>query len=120
MKPTAYLVNTARGLLVDEDALYHALTENWIAGAALDVLLVEPADPRHPLLQLENVIVTPHAAFYSEESIVDVRYRAASNVAQVLRGEVPSNLVNPAVLSQSNCRLAEHRLSLGGTLGEPR
>ena len=108
MKPTAYLVNTARGLLVDEDALFHALTQGWIAGAALDVLAVEPALPAHPLLGLDNVIVTPHAAFYSEEAIADVQRQAAEHVAQVLRGEMPSNIVNPAVVSEPTFRLTRY------------
>jgi D-3-phosphoglycerate dehydrogenase len=108
MKPTAYLVNTARGALVDEDALFLALTEGWIAGAALDVLAVEPAPSSHPLLGLDNVIVTPHAAFYSEEAIADVQRQAASHVAQALRGEMPSNVVNPAVVSEPTFRLGRH------------
>jgi phosphogluconate 2-dehydrogenase len=66
---------------------------------------VEPPDPASPLLSLDNVIVTPHVAFASAASIEDLRARAAERVVQVLRGEVPSNLVNPAVLSQPNCRL---------------
>jgi len=105
MKPAAYLINTARGAIVDEAALVRALREGWIAGAALDVLAAEPPDPANPLLALDNVIVTPHVAFASAASIEDLRARAAERVVQVLRGEVPPNLVNPAVLSQSNCRL---------------
>jgi D-3-phosphoglycerate dehydrogenase len=105
MKPSAYLINTARGAVIDETALVQALTEGWIAGAALDVLTQEPPDPANPLLTLENVIFTPHAAFYSEAAIADVERKAAEHVAQALRGEVPTNVVNPAVLRQSNCRL---------------
>lgn len=107
MKPTAYLINTARGAIVDEDALYQALREGWIAGAALDVLSQEPPSPDHPLLGLDNVIVTPHAAFYSQEAIADLQTRAARHVAQALTGEVPDHVVNPAVLAQVNCRLQE-------------
>jgi D-3-phosphoglycerate dehydrogenase / 2-oxoglutarate reductase len=105
MKPTAYLINTARGAVIDEDALLRALSERWIAGAALDVLSEEPPDPDHPLLSLDNVIITPHAAFYSETSIHELAYKAALHVVQALRGERPDNIVNPEVLSQENCRL---------------
>ena len=106
MKPTAWLVNTARGALVDEEALHRALAEGTIAGAALDVLVDEPPAPGHPLLAVENVIVTPHAAFYSEESIAEVATKAAQNVAAVLRGEVPATIVNPEVTARANFRIA--------------
>jgi D-3-phosphoglycerate dehydrogenase len=105
MKPTAYLINTSRGAVIDEAALEHALRMGWIAGAALDVLVQEPAAAGHPLLALDNVIVTPHAAFYSEAAIEDLQQRASAQVAQVLRGDRPANLVNPAVLERPNCRL---------------
>lgn len=109
MKPAAYLINTARGAIVDEVALVRALQEGWIAGAALDVLPAEPPDSSNPLLALDNVIVTPHVAFASASSIEDLRARAAEHVVQVLRGEVPANLVNPAVLAQPHCRLRPAR-----------
>ena len=105
MKPTAYLLNTSRGAIIDEQALYKALTEGWIAGAALDVMVQEPATSANPLLGLKNVIATPHAAFYSEEAVAELQEKAALHVVQALRGEVPTNVVNPAVLSQANCRL---------------
>ncbi len=105
MKPTAVLINTARGAIVDEDALLQALREGWIAGAALDVLSQEPPPPDHPLLALENVIVTPHAAFYSETAIEELARKAAQNVVQVLQGRVPASIVNPEVLEQGNCRM---------------
>jgi D-3-phosphoglycerate dehydrogenase len=105
MKPTAYLINTSRGAIIDEGALHQALVEGWIAGAALDVLAQEPPDPDNPLLRLDNAIITPHAAFYSETAIDELEAKAAGRVAQVLRGERPSNIVNPAVLQQDNCRL---------------
>jgi D-3-phosphoglycerate dehydrogenase / 2-oxoglutarate reductase len=104
MKPTATLINTARGPIVDEAALVRALTEGWIAAAAVDVLEREPPDPSHPLLALDNAIVTPHVAFASEAAVTDLRTRAAEQVARVLRGERPANLINPVVLSQPNCR----------------
>lgn len=107
MKPTAYLINTSRGALIDEAALRTALTEGWIAGAALDVLAQEPPDPAHPLLALDNVIATPHAAFYSEASTADLARKAATQAAAVLRGETPPNLVNPAVLDRANYRAGQ-------------
>jgi D-3-phosphoglycerate dehydrogenase len=105
MKPTAYLINTSRGALVDEDALERALREGWIAGAGLDVLAQEPARPDHPLLGLDNAIVTPHAGFYSEPAIEELATKAARNVATVLRGAVPATLVNPEVLEHPAYRL---------------
>lgn len=106
MKPTAALINTSRGAIVNETALVRALAEGWIAAAALDVLVQEPPVPNHPLLTFDNVIVTPHVAFASEDAVADLRARAAENVARVLCGEMPSNIVNPSVLSQPNCRFA--------------
>ncbi len=85
MKETAYLINTSRGLLVDEDALFIALKEKWISGAALDVLTNEKEiNSNHPLLKLENIILTPHMAFYSEESIKDLRFKAVNEVVRAL------------------------------------
>jgi D-3-phosphoglycerate dehydrogenase len=104
MKPTAYLINTSRGALVDEAALYRALTEGWIAGAALDVLAEEPPDPAHPLLALDNAIVTPHVGFSSAASVADLQRRAAEHAAQVLRGELPRHVVNPEVTRRPNYR----------------
>ncbi len=98
MKPTAYLVNTSRGPVVDQKALTRALQEGWIAGAGLDVLEKEPPDPDDPILGLDNVVLTPHFASYTEEAYVEVREKAARQVVQVLRGEVPSYLVNREVL----------------------
>jgi D-3-phosphoglycerate dehydrogenase len=106
MQSSAYLINTSRGALIDEAALERALSEGWIAGAALDVLAEEPARPGHPLLALANVIATPHAAFYSEPAIAELATKAARNVACVLRGEVPATVVNPAVLELPAYRLA--------------
>lgn len=111
MKPSAYLINTARGGLIDEAALIRAVREGWIAGAGLDVLTQEPPDPDNPLLSLDNVLVTPHAAFYSEMSIPELAYKAALHVAQALGGETPDNIVNPTVLEQENCRLSLNELN---------
>jgi D-3-phosphoglycerate dehydrogenase / 2-oxoglutarate reductase len=106
MKPSAFLINTARGALIDQDALVRALREGWIAGAGLDVLAPEPPDPADPLLALENAIVTPHASFYSEEATADLQRRGAGNVRAVLGGEVPDTVVNREVLDRPDLRMA--------------
>ena len=98
MKPTAYLINTARGAVVDEAALAAALTQGRLAGAALDVQQREPCDLSQPPFNDPRVIVTPHAAFVSEESLADLRRRTAQQVVDRLHGRVPPNVVNPSVL----------------------
>ena len=105
MKPTAYLINTARGAIIDENALRKALDQGWLAGAALDVLSQEPSSANHPLLNRDDVLITPHAAFYSSTAIEELARKAAQRVAQTLRGETPSHIVNPHVLTNTNCRL---------------
>lgn len=100
MKPTAYLVNTSRGPVVDEKALYNALKEGWIAGAALDVHENEPIDPKNSLLGLNNIIVTPHIASASVETRMKMAVIAATNCAAALKGKKPPNLMNPDVLSR--------------------
>ena len=104
MKPTAILINTARGGIVDTAALTAALRNAEITGAGLDVLETEPPDESEELLTLDNVVVTPHAAFMSEESILDLEVAAATCVVQVLTGKLPESVVNPSVLEQSNLR----------------
>jgi D-3-phosphoglycerate dehydrogenase len=94
MKPSAYLVNTARGALVVEAALLAAVRENRIAGAAIDVLRVEPPPAEHPFLHDDRIAVTPHSAWCSEESDQAVWEWAAGYVAAVLRGERPAAAVN--------------------------
>ena len=96
MKPTAYLINTARGALVDHDALVAALAEGRIAGAGLDTFAPEPLAPGDPLLASERALLTPHVAFYSEASVYEVRRRAAGSVAVALGGGRPADTVNPA------------------------
>lgn len=104
MKPTSFLINAARGPLIDEAALHDALKEGKIGGAGLDVL-VDAAPPIDaPLLQLENVIITPHVAFFSQEAVLELEERAAGEVVSVLQGQMPDNLVNTAVLSHPNPR----------------
>lgn len=94
MKPTAFLVNAARGPLIDEEALLAAVQGGKIAGAALDVLEVEPVAADHPFLKEERILLTPHAGWYSEESKIDVRVQGAEEVVRVLRGERPRAPVN--------------------------
>lgn len=98
MKPTAYLINTARGGLVDHEALAAALSNGEIAGAALDVQEPEPPDLSQPPYNDPRVIVTPHAAFCSEESLAELRRRAAEQVVDWLSGKRPEFVVNPEVL----------------------
>ena len=100
MKPTAYLINTARGPIVDEKALVKALEEGWIAGAGLDVLEEEPVKPDNPLTKFKNVIITPHMAFYSESVLSEIQRKTAENVRAVLKGEEPPYLVNKEVLKK--------------------
>jgi D-3-phosphoglycerate dehydrogenase len=99
MKPTAVIVNTARGGLIATDDLVRALKEGWIAGAALDVTEPEPLPLDHPIRHLPRVLLTPHAAWYSEEAEPELRRRAARTVVQALRGERPATLLNPEVCS---------------------
>jgi D-3-phosphoglycerate dehydrogenase len=89
MKPTAYLINAARGPIVDETALLDAVRNGMIAGAALDVLATEPPAPDHPLLHEPRVLITPHSAWYSEEAKIEMRRRAAEEVVRVLQGQPP-------------------------------
>jgi D-3-phosphoglycerate dehydrogenase len=98
MKPTAFVINAARGGIIDQDALVRALVAGWIAGAGLDVYVPERLPIDHQLLALPNVLLTPHVAFYSEESVADLQRLAAENVASVLQGRRPASVVNPAVL----------------------
>jgi D-3-phosphoglycerate dehydrogenase / 2-oxoglutarate reductase len=107
MKTTAILINTARGPIVDDRALYRALSEGWIAGAGLDDIEEEPAKVRdwraeNPLFGLNNVVITPHAAYYSEESIGTVRRFAAEEVVRVLTGQPPLSAVNAGELVEAH------------------
>lgn len=105
MKPTAHLINTARGSIVDEAALAQALDEGHLAGAALDVLSQEPPSTS-PLFGRDNVILTPHMSFYSAESLIDLQTKAAEEVVRVLAGEAPRNPLNPEALKSSRERSA--------------
>ena len=94
MKPTAILVNTSRGAVVDEQALIDALISKKINSAGLDVFWKEPLDPAHPLMKIENCVLTDHAGWYSEESIVELKIKTAENVRDVLAGKKPKSIVN--------------------------
>jgi D-3-phosphoglycerate dehydrogenase len=95
MKRGAFLINTSRGGIVDEEALLEALSSGHLAGAALDVLEKEPPEPENPLIKMENVIVTPHMAAHTKETLRKMAVTVAEDVVRVLRGERPLYLVNP-------------------------
>ncbi len=97
MKPTAILVNTARGAVVDTNALYRAVVEGWIAGAGLDVFEVEPVPLDHPLLSIDNVVLAPHIASASVATRTKMAMIAAGNLVQALAGSLPPDLVNGEV-----------------------
>jgi len=101
MKSSSFLVNTSRGAVVDEKALYEALREGQIAGAALDVLEEEPPGKDSPLLKLDNVIFTPHVAWYSESSLKELRAKAATDLVRVLEGKTPQGFVNRKMINES-------------------
>jgi len=98
MKNSAVLINTARGGIVNENALYKALKERWIAGAALDVYEKEPPKKDNPLFKLDNIIVTPHIAFFTKEAVHRMDMMIAQDVVNVLQGKKPKNIANPEVL----------------------
>jgi D-3-phosphoglycerate dehydrogenase len=105
MKPGAYLINCARGPIVDTDALVRALDARKIAGCALDTIDPEPLPNPHPLRGRDNVVVAPHAAWYSEEALVGLQAGAPNEVRRVLSGEWPVNVVNPAVRGKNRAGL---------------
>lgn len=94
MKPTAIFINTARGAVVNEADLIHALEKGEIAMAGIDVTETEPIPVGHPLLKLDNAVVTPHVAWYSEEAVQSLQLKAAQEAARVLMGQPPLNPVN--------------------------
>ena len=95
MKPSSYLINCARGPIVDEAALYAALRDGSIAGAGLDVMESAAPSPEHPMFALDNVIITPHVAFLSQQSVLELEVRTARATVDVLQGRMPEFLVNP-------------------------
>jgi D-3-phosphoglycerate dehydrogenase len=93
MKQTAFLINTARAEIVEEEALCKALKEKWIAGAAIDVFMREPPPPNSPLLNLDNVIVTPHLASYAKEALIRMDLMNAKDIERFFKGKQPKNAV---------------------------
>ena len=100
MKPTAYLVNTSRGPMVDHEALAEALRAKRIAGAGIDVYDKEPPEATYPLLHLPNAILTPHLAWYSEDAAWDIRYKILEDIDLALAGKPPRYCVNKDVLKK--------------------
>ncbi len=94
MKPTAFLINTSRGALINEKDLFDALSTGRLAGAGLDVLCTEPCSKDYSLLGLDNVIITPHTAFFSQESIQELREKIVADVIAVLAGKTPRYQIN--------------------------
>jgi phosphoglycerate dehydrogenase-like enzyme len=100
MKPTAYLINTARGAIVDEVALAAALREQRIAGAGIDVFGTEPVPVVHPFLQLDNVILSPHSVARTGECTSQAGLSCCRSVLAVFQGKAPPYIANPEVLSR--------------------
>lgn len=101
MKRTAFIINTARGPIIKEEDLIEALRKRYIAGAALDVTEKEPIDINNPLLKMDNVILTPHSAWYTEEAIETLQKMVGEEVVRVLSGNKPKNLVNKSLETQN-------------------
>lgn len=97
MKPSAFFLNVARGGIVDEGALYKALKERWIAGAAVDVLSKEPPEKDHPFFELDNIVITPHIAWNTKEAKEKARNQLKEIIVSIIHGQFPINVVNPEV-----------------------
>jgi phosphoglycerate dehydrogenase-like enzyme len=111
MKPSSFFINTARGPIVQHDALVRALREKWIAGAGIDVFPVEPPPTDDPLFEMDNVIVTPHALAWTEDLMRDNGVEACQNILAVARGELPGGIVNREVVERPGFqrKLARYR-----------
>lgn len=107
MEKKPLLINTSRGPIIDERALIQALREGRISGAGLDVLEKEPPEPDNPLLKMENVILSPHVGFYSQDSISELKRRTAQNVLDVLTGKWPRSVVNRDVIGKTRVPIKE-------------
>ena len=101
MKNDAFLINAARGPLIDETALIEAIKNNDIGGAGLDVLEETAPPDDHPLYAFDNVVITPHTAFFSQASTIELEERTAKEVVRVLNGQMPEIVINPDVLRKT-------------------
>ena len=114
MRSDAFVVNTSRGSVIDTDALVEALRTRTILGAAIDVHEEEPVPLDHPLMRFDSVVLTPHLAWYTEESYDQLKRRTAQNVVDVVAGRMPRNIVNPEVLGAfGRNRVFEHSQGVG-------
>jgi phosphoglycerate dehydrogenase-like enzyme len=104
MKPSAYLINTARGAVIDESALVRALEEGWIAGAALDAFIVEPLPADHPFRRTPRLLITPHQASFARETGERVSMASAQAIVDLMQGRRPRFVVDPAVFSSAQLR----------------
>ena len=95
MKPTAVLINACRGPVVDEDAFIRAMEENKIMAAGVDVLEVEPTPEDNPLIDMDNVLITPHLAAFTQEAWAKSRAFAGYNAVRVVKGQEPESVINP-------------------------
>jgi D-3-phosphoglycerate dehydrogenase len=109
MKRTSFLINTARGHIVNEEALAKALKEKWIAGAALDVFANEPLNPESPLFECQNIIVTPHIGAHTKEAIYRMNMMAAQTIVDFFKGNISPNIVvNREVITRVTTRGINH------------
>ena len=113
LKPTAYVINVARGPIIDQQALTAALRERRIAGAGLDVFEQEPIDPRDPLLELDNVILAPHALCWTDECFAGIGRSAVDSILDLAAGRVPKSVVNQAVLESPRFQVKLQRYRRG-------
>jgi phosphoglycerate dehydrogenase-like enzyme len=116
MKPTAYVINTARGPIVDQKALYDALTSGAIAGAGLDVFEVEPTPLGEPIMDLDNVIVSPHALCWTDQCFAGIGASDVASVLAMMRGEIPRGIVNKEIVDRPGwqAKLSGYRARFGG------
>lgn len=110
MKPTSFLINAARGPIIDQAALTHALQDHWIAGAGLDVFEQEPLPLNDPLTQLNNVILSPHAIGWTDALVRGNGVGACENILSILRGEIPKHTVNSEVVERASFQAKLHAI----------